>query len=62
MLGELLREHDAPMRQVAEALQGIGLKPTVRLKTWWTLVEKLKRERLHLGLIRDIAGLGSCNE
>lgn len=56
MLGELLREHDAPMRQVADALQGVGLKPTVRLKTWGTLVEKLKRERLHLSLVRDIAG------
>jgi hypothetical protein len=56
MLGEVLRLYDEPLSEVAEALHGIGLKPTIRLKTSGTLIEKLKRERLHLGLIRDIAG------
>lgn len=57
MLQELLVAHAEPLRTVASELAGAGLHPTTRLKTWSTIVEKLKRES-SMGLkgMRDLAG------
>jgi hypothetical protein len=57
MLHELLLAHAEPLQLVATRLTDVGLKPTTRLKTWSTIVEKLQREET-MGLkgMRDLAG------
>jgi Region found in RelA / SpoT proteins len=57
MLADVLLEYDHALMAAATELQGIGLKPTTRLKTSGTIIEKLSRERhLNLKIIRDLAG------
>jgi ppGpp synthetase/RelA/SpoT-type nucleotidyltranferase len=56
LLGQVLLEFNGAMDEVASRLRDMGLSPTTRLKTSGTIIDKLKRTRLHLGNIRDLAG------
>ena len=50
-------DYDAPLVRVEEGLRSLGLRPTSRLKTVGTIVDKLKRERTRLSKMQDIAGV-----
>ena len=52
------RLHDEPMARVASILRDeLALRPTSRLKTETTIVDKLRRETIRLSQVQDIAGL-----
>jgi ppGpp synthetase/RelA/SpoT-type nucleotidyltranferase len=57
MLQGLLLAYDETLRLVADRLRGVGLRPTTRLKTSGTIIEKLRREApLILRSMHDLAG------
>ncbi len=56
LLQELLDMHIAPLQQVNERLTTLGLTPHSRLKSTGTIIEKLRRERITLRGIHDLAG------
>ncbi|MGH2736230.1 MAG: hypothetical protein ACRDKZ_11670 [Actinomycetota bacterium] len=56
-LQEVRAAYADPLAAVQTNLRSMGLRPTPRLKTPTTIVEKLRRERTRLSTIQDIAGL-----
>lgn len=58
LLQQVRAEHDAAMAVVADRLASeLGLEPGTRLKTVGTIVDKLRRERMRLSQMQDIAGV-----
>lgn len=58
MLQEVIAEYDAPLAKASSILrEELELRPSSRLKTKGTTLEKLRRERNRLSTIQDIAGL-----
>jgi ppGpp synthetase/RelA/SpoT-type nucleotidyltranferase len=58
MLQQVREEYDEVLTDTALRLTTeLGLQPGFRLKTVATIVEKLKRERLRLSQMQDIAGI-----
>lgn len=56
MLQQLLDMHIVPLQHVNDGLMGLGLTPHSRLKSTGTIVDKLRRERITLRGIHDLAG------
>ena len=50
-------EYDAPLATAERVVRDLGFRPSSRIKTTGTLIEKLKREKTTLSTIQDIAGL-----
>lgn len=58
LLQDLRRAHDEVVENVAARLRTeLGLQPVSRLKTVGTIVDKLRRERMRLTQMQDIAGI-----
>lgn len=57
LLQEVIAEYDSPMQKVEEELVRLEMRPTSRLKTEDTTIEKLRRERTRLSTIQDLAGI-----
>lgn len=57
LLQQVLAAYDEVLQAVRQRLTGLRLKPTVRLKTTGTLVDKLRRDRTSsLKTVHDLAG------
>ena len=56
MLNQLLSEHTEVLDQVNASLRELGLSPHPRLKSTDMIIEKLRREKLSLRGIHDLAG------
>jgi hypothetical protein len=57
LLQSLLLAHNEAMSEVAAKLREIGLEPTTRVKTYSTIIDKLRREHgMHLSRVHDLAG------
>jgi ppGpp synthetase/RelA/SpoT-type nucleotidyltranferase len=56
LLQNVIGAHKPALDSVASTLHVVGLDPTIRLKTWQTIVQKLRRESARLSQIQDIAG------
>lgn len=57
LVQELLLAHDDALTEVATHLRDIGLRPTTRLKTTDTLLDKLRRQKgMRLSRVQDLAG------
>jgi len=55
--------YDAPMARVQVSLRDrLGVDATSRLKTVNTIIEKLRREKMRLAEMQDIAGLRIVEE
>jgi len=56
-LQEVILAHRGSLAAVADGLLSLGLRPTTRLKTSTTLLDKLRRESgMRLSQVHDIAG------
>ena len=56
LLQELLDLHIPPLQYVNDRLAALGLNPHSRLKSTGTIIDKLRRERITLRGIHDLAG------
>lgn len=56
MLDEFERSFEAALDHVVRSIRQLGLNPTTRLKSWRSIVAKIRRQHTALSRMQDVAG------